>query len=217
MFDVLDMTWSKLDAGQGLQGVLRLMATVIHSLWEREDDRPLILPGGLPLDDARVRSELTRGLPAYWSGVIDQDVDGPRALPGRIDRKVRKLGLSSVTRRVARTVFFGSAAAAVGSRRGLDAGRTKLGCVLPGEAPSVFGTALRRLAAEAVYLHQNGDRYLYASRLTSDISVMSVVEHRAKLIRPDPRYSAQGQQGTTARRAGRHRRLQSHPHRSRGR
>ena len=195
VFDVLDMTWSKLDAGQGLQGVLRLMAAVIHSLWEREDDSSLILPGGLPLDDARVRSELTRGLPAYWSGIIDQDVDGPHALPGRIDRKVRKLGLSSVTRRVARTVFFGSAAPSVGSRRGLDAGRTKLGCVLPGEAPSVFGTALQRLAAEAVYLHQNGDRYLYASRLTSDVSVMSVVEHRARQIRPDPRYSAQAISG----------------------
>ena len=188
IFDIADASWSTLDTFQGLRGALRLMAAVVHSLWERGDDSPLILPAVLPLDDPRVRSELTRGLPACWSAVIDQDVDGPHALPLRIDREVEKLSKSSVTRRVARTVFFGSAVAVARSQKGLDAGRAMLGCVLPGEAPSVFGGALQRLAAEAVYLYQEGERYRYSSRPTSAIGI---VQHRAEQMHLSPRHLAQ--------------------------
>ena len=44
-------------------GVLRLMAAVIHELWARGDQSLLILPGTLPLDAASVRNELLRYLP----------------------------------------------------------------------------------------------------------------------------------------------------------
>ena len=187
IFDVVDASWSRLDTFQGLRGVLRLMTAVIRSLWERGDDSPLILPAVLPMDDPRVRSELTRYLSTSWSAVIDQDVDGPHALSRRIDSDVEKLGNSSVTRRVARTVFFGSAAAVSGSQRGLDAVRTMLGCALPGEAPSVFGAALRRLAAEAVYLYREGERYRYSSRPTS---VVGIVQHRVEQMHHAPRHLA---------------------------
>jgi hypothetical protein len=39
---------------QRTRGVLRLMAAVIHSLWEKGDRNPLILPSTIPIDDARV-------------------------------------------------------------------------------------------------------------------------------------------------------------------
>jgi len=40
--------------------VLRLMAAVIHSLWEKGDKNPLILPANIPIDDQRVQFERKR-------------------------------------------------------------------------------------------------------------------------------------------------------------
>ncbi len=52
--------WATLAKFQRTRGVLRLMAAVIHSLWERGDLNPLILPSTIPMDDPRVQFELTR-------------------------------------------------------------------------------------------------------------------------------------------------------------
>jgi predicted AAA+ superfamily ATPase len=49
LFDRLFNDWSSLDKFQRTRGVLRLMAAVIHSLWEREDKSLLILPQVCPL------------------------------------------------------------------------------------------------------------------------------------------------------------------------
>lgn len=45
LFDRLFSDWSALDRFQRTRGVLRLMAAVIHALWERQDASLLILPG----------------------------------------------------------------------------------------------------------------------------------------------------------------------------
>jgi predicted AAA+ superfamily ATPase len=44
IFDRLYTDWSTLVKFQRTRGVLRLMAAVIHSLWEKGDRNPLILP-----------------------------------------------------------------------------------------------------------------------------------------------------------------------------
>ena len=103
--------WSTLVTFQRTRGVLRLMAAVIHSLWEKGDRNPLILPANLSIDDPRVQFELTRYLPENWVPVIEKDVDGQQALPLRIDGEVPNLGKSSACRRVARAVYLGSAPA----------------------------------------------------------------------------------------------------------
>lgn len=50
-------------------------------------------------------------------------------------------------------------AQAAAAHRGLEDRRVKLGCVMPGESAAVFGDALRRLAAAATYLYQDGPRF----------------------------------------------------------
>src|SRR3989454_477463 len=85
IFDRLYSDWSTLVKFQRTRGVLRLMAAVIHSLWEKGDRNPLILPANVPIDDPRVQSELTRYLSGNWVPVIEKDVDGPSSLPLRID------------------------------------------------------------------------------------------------------------------------------------
>ena len=92
IFDRLYSDWSTLVKFQRTRGVLRLMAAVIHSLWEKGDRNPLILPANIAIDDPRVQFELTRYLSDNWVPVIEKDVDGPNALPLRLDGEIPNLG-----------------------------------------------------------------------------------------------------------------------------
>ncbi|MBM2811009.1 MAG: ATPase superfamily [Chloroflexi bacterium] len=182
LFDRLYTDWSTLVKFQRTRGVLRLMAAVIHSLWERGDRNPLIMPGNVPIDDQRVLFELTRYLSDNWVPVIEKDVDGPNALPLRIDGEVPNLGKFHATRRVARTVYIGSAPTATAANRGIEDRQVRLGCVMPGESAAVFRDALRRLSAAATYLYEEGARYWYSTQPT----VTKLAEDRAELLRRNP-------------------------------
>ncbi len=179
VFDRLYTDWSTLVKFQRTRGVLRLMAAVIHSLWEKGDRNPLILPANISIDDPRVQFELTRYLSDNWVPVIEKDVDGPSALPLRLDGEVPNLGKFAACRRVARTIYLGSAPTASAANRGIEDRRVKLGCVMPGESPALFGDALRRLAAAATYLYQDGPRYWYSTQPT----VTKLAEDRAEELR----------------------------------
>ncbi len=181
VFDRLYTDWSTLVKFQRTRGVLRLMAAVIHSLWEKGDRNPLIQPGNLPIDDPRVQFELTRYLSDNWVPVIEKDVDGPSALPLRLDGEVPNLGKYAACRRVARTIYLGSAPTATAANRGLEDRRIKLGCVMPGESPAVFGDALRRLSSAATYLYQDSARYWYSTQPT----VTKMAEDRAEQLKRD--------------------------------
>jgi hypothetical protein len=182
VFDQLYGAWSTLVKFQRTRGVLRLMAAVIHCLWEKGDRSPLILPASLPLDDPRVQFELTRYLSDNWAPILERDVDGPDALPVKLDGEQPNLGKLSAARRVARTIFLGSAPTAGAPQRGLEDRRVKLGCALPGESPAVFGDALRRLAATATYLYQDGTRFWYDTQPT----VTKLAEDRAEQLKREP-------------------------------
>jgi predicted AAA+ superfamily ATPase len=88
IFDRLYTDWSTLVKFQRTRGVLRLMAAVIHSLWEKGDKNPLILPANIPIDDQRVQFELTRYLSDNWIPILEKDVDGPNSLSLRLDGEV---------------------------------------------------------------------------------------------------------------------------------
>jgi hypothetical protein len=162
LFDRLYGEWSTLDKFQRTRGVLRLMAAVVHELWERSDANLLIMPATVPIDAPQVSSELTRYLDDGWTPVIESDVDGPNALPLRLDRDNPTLGRYSATRRVARTIYLGSAPTQQAANRGIDDRSVKLGCVQPGETPATFGDALRRLTDQATYLYVDGQRYWFS-------------------------------------------------------
>lgn len=182
IFDRLYTDWSTLLKFQRTRGVLRLMAAVIHSLWEKGDRNPLILPSMVPIDDYRVRDELTRYLTDNWKPIIEKDVDGHNSLPLRIDSEVPNLGKFHAARRVARTIYLGSAPMTSAANRGIEDRRVKLGCVMPGESPAIFGDAVRRLAGAATYLYQDGPRFWYAVQPT----VTKLAEDRAEQLKRDP-------------------------------
>lgn len=182
IFDRLYTDWSTLVKFQRTRGVLRLMAAVIHSLWEKGDRNPLILPANVAIDDARVQSELTRYLSDNWVPVIEKDVDGANSLPHKLDSELPNLGKFSACRRVARAIYMGSAPTTAAAHKGIEDRRVKLGCVMPGESPAVFGDALRRMASAATYLYNDGPHYWYSTQPT----VTKLAEDRAEQLKRDP-------------------------------
>jgi hypothetical protein len=140
------------------------MAAVIHVLWERQDTSLLILPASVPIDDSLVQYELTRYLEDPWTPIIERDVDGPHSLPLRLDREHPNLGRFSATRRVARTIYMGSAPTLHTANRGIEEQRIKLGCVQPGESVATFGDALRRLTEQANHIYVQDKRYWYSTQ-----------------------------------------------------
>ena len=166
VLDRLYSDWSTLQNFQRTRGVLRLMATVIHRLWENNDQDPLILPAHIPLEDANVLSEFAHYLPGYWVPVIESEISGENSISHMLDGEVPNLGKYRACRRVARSIYLGSAPIPAAANRGIEARRIRLGCVIPGEPPTVFGDAIRRLAGKATYLYQDGSRYWYSTQPT---------------------------------------------------
>jgi hypothetical protein len=111
-----------------------------------------------------VANELTRNLEDSWKPIIDADVDGPGSLPRALDDEFKNLGRYSAARRVARTVFLGSAPLAGSPNQGVDAARVRLGCALPGETVAIYGDALNRLADRATYFYVGGGRAWYGTQ-----------------------------------------------------
>lgn len=191
LFDRLYTEWSTLDRFQRTRGVLRLMAAVIHELWENEDKNLMILPGMLPLQHGAVTKELIRYLEPSWPVIVESDVDGHESTPLAIDRENSNLGRYSATRRVARTVFLGTAPMTGTANRGKDIKQINIGCVQPGESLATFGDALRRLQNKARYLHTDGERTYYdpaqnisrdAESRKNDFSHDAVVDRVTKLV-----------------------------------
>ncbi len=181
LFDRLYNDWSTLDKFQRTRGVLRLMAKVIHSLWEGQDKSLLIMPANVPMDDGQVQAELTRYLEDNWIPVIEKDVDGYNSLPLECDRNNPNLGRYSACRRVARTIYLGSAPTLRAANRGVEDNRIKLGCVQPGESVATFGDALRRLTDQATHLYIDNTRYWFSTQP----SVTRLAQDRAEQIQQD--------------------------------
>lgn len=159
LFNRLYEEWSTLDRFQRTRGVLRLLALTIEGLWNGNSKDLLIMPSSMPIDDNDVRNELVRFLDNQWEPIISQDVDGAQSVPTQLDKENPNFGRVSACKRVARSLYMGTAPGANRERKGINDQRVKLACVMPGEPIAVFGDALRRLGDRGRYIQQDGDRY----------------------------------------------------------
>jgi len=161
VFDRLYEDWTTIDGFQRTRGVLKLMAKVIFRLWQDDNKDLMIMPGSLPLYDGGSRNELTYYLPAGWDPVLEKDIDGDRAETTEMENKEPRFGAVNAARRVARTIFLGSAPSSVSTKassRGLDRARVLIGCLQPGQTASTYVDALGRLADRLHYLNSSGDK-----------------------------------------------------------
>lgn len=180
LFARLYEDWSTLEKFQQTRGVLRLMSKVIHALWVGNDQAPLILPGSVPLDDEQVVGELTRNLEDRWKPILDTDVDGQGSLPARLDEEKSAFGQRAAVRRVARAVFVGSAPTSRNANKGIEDQRIRLGVLMPGEAPALFGDALRSLAERATYLYVENQRYWFSVQPTLSRKAAEIADRHAQ-------------------------------------
>lgn len=181
LFDALAERWASIPQFQKTRGILRLMAKIIHFLWENNDQGSLILPANVPMDDSEIQGELMRYLEDPWRAVIQKDVDGNNSLPKQIDNGYPNIGRYSGTRRVARTLFFGSAPTFNAANRGIDEQRIKLGAILPGETIPTFTDALRHLTDKATFVYHQSKNYWYSTQN----NVNRTAEERAAHIQED--------------------------------
>lgn len=160
VFERLYTDWSTLPNFQRTRGVLKLMAKVIHRLWQDGNQDYLLMPGSLPLYDGSVRTELTNYLPPGWDPVLEHDVDGERAEPTELDQREPRFGAVQACRRVTRSVFLGSAPTGSNTvAKGLETERVILGALQPGQAPHLYRDALGRLESRLTFLNKGNNRW----------------------------------------------------------
>ncbi len=165
VFDRLYEDWSSLDNFQRTRGVLKLMAKVIHRLWQDNDKDPLIMPGSFPLQDADTRNEVIYYLPQGWDPVVEGDVDGERAETTELENLEPRFGAVQACRRNARAVFLGSAPTTASQMvRGIDLERVMLGVTQPGQQIGVYKDALRRMENRLHYLNSGNNRFWFDTR-----------------------------------------------------
>ena len=159
IFDRLYTDWSAIPQFQRTRGVLRMMAACISRLHLNGDSSPLIMPGSLTLSDPALANEFVRLLDGNWTAVLSE-VDRDNSRTDDIDKSVRRFAdVGGAARRIARTVFLGSAPS--GSVRGGDVKQIRLGTVQPGHGVSVYNEALGRMAGDLYFLYSADDRYFF--------------------------------------------------------
>jgi len=176
VFDRIYEDWDTLDGFPHIRGVLKFMAKAIYRLWKENNRDLTIQPGSLPLYDGCSRNDLTCYLPPGWEEVIERDIDGDRAETTGLENRDSHFGQTNAARRVARTIFFGSAPASVAAKtgiRGLDRAHILLGCLQPGQTSSIYIEVLARLVERLHYLNHSSDKFQDAIHFW--------FEHRANL------------------------------------
>lgn len=171
VFDRLYEDWSTIEGFQRTRGVLKLMAKAIYRLWKDTNTDLMILPSSLPLYDGGTRNELNYYLPGGWDAVVERDIDGDRAETTELETKEPRFGTVNAARRVARTLYLGSAPSSVATKpgiRGLDLARILLGCLQPGQAHSTYTDALSRLVDRLHYLNVSGEKSQDTTRFWFD-------------------------------------------------
>jgi hypothetical protein len=195
VFTQLYEEWTTIPNFQRTRGVLKLMAKVIHRLWQDNDKDLMILPGSLPLYDGSARNELINYLSPGWDPVVDRDIDGENAETTLLEKKEPRFGSVQAARRVARSVFLSSAPASVSAKpgtRGIERARVLLGCLQPGQTSSLYTDALNRLSDQLHYMSSSGDKSQDTTRYWFDTRANLRREMEERKARFDDRNEVRG-------------------------
>lgn len=161
LFDYFYDKWTSLEKFQKTRGVLRLMASVIYYLWTQNDTGAMILPGSIPINFPPVRDELAKLLQGNWDAIINAEVDGEGSKPLELDAQNPRSGRFMAARKIARTIFMGTAPGSrQGDVRGVLESEILLGVIEPREVEniSVYNDALMKLRSNLYYLYSQDGR-----------------------------------------------------------
>jgi len=162
LIDILLGRWGTFKSFQRTRGVLRLLALVIHDLYERGDTAPLIQPAHLNLGNRAIREEFLNHTGPRFEGVVATDIADHTARAGLLDREMgaeyRRYHVSTA---LATAIFFYSFSAG-GALRGVGVPRLRLAFLRPGIPAAIVGDALGRLQDELWYLHREEGRFYFS-------------------------------------------------------
>jgi hypothetical protein len=184
---VLQGAWSGLDKFQKTRGVLKMMAQIVYRLWRDQSPHPMIMPGDVPLTDDKVRTNALDPIIKGYDSVVSKEIAGDQSKPAQIEARSSNVGKSKAVTRAATAVFM--ATSPFGStNKGVDVSRVRLACAIPGEQPSQFSEALRRLSDDnAAYLYNQGESYWFSPIA----SLNEEAEQRAKGLVGSPKVEAE--------------------------
>lgn len=180
IFDRLYNDWSTLHQFQRTRGVLRLMATCVHLLYNAQDDDLLITPGSLPINETELGNEFLRLLPPNWNPVLDEvDKNGSRT--DEIDRGNSRFRDHKIAKRMARSIFLGSPPHQ--HNPGLRDQNATLGAFVPGTPIGDYSSALKNMGERLYHLYREQGRH----RFNSDVNLTRVINDRKSQLTAEER------------------------------
>ena len=94
---------------------------------------------------------------------------GAFAGAARIDSDKPVLGQRSVTKRLARTVFFGAAPTIGTAHKGIDTQRVFIGTAIPGDVVGNFHSALTQLGDRTTYYYSSAGKHWYDTQANTNL------------------------------------------------
>ncbi len=181
LFERLYNDWSSLPNFQRTRGVLKLMAKAIHNLWITGNTDLMIMPGTLPLD-TEVKSDFLSYLPTGWDPVVEGDVDGKLSEAFKIDASQDRFGKILACRKVARTIFLGTAPGSQNKqKRGIDKKEILLGVAEPNQSTATYSDALDHISNKFHYMNVGDGEYWFDIRQ----NLLKEMEERKKRYSKD--------------------------------
>lgn len=161
LLDRLYSEWSTLEKFQRTRGVLRFMSHVIHQLYQRNDQSPLIMTGSVPLDAQPVRSEIVQYVGNAWDAIIQSEIDGENAVARTVDAERPVLKDRSLALRTARAIFVEATPTLGAALKGKHRKSITLGVAMPGDVLGNIGSALDGLQERSSHYYSEDGRYWY--------------------------------------------------------
>jgi hypothetical protein len=154
-----------------------MMAQIVYRLWRDGHNAPMILLGDVPLADDKVRTNALLPIADGYDAVIAKEVAGDLSKPAQIEARSPSVGKNKAVTRAATALFMATAPHG-STNKGIEIARLRMACAVPGEQPSQFSEALRRLGENAAYLYSTGENYWFSPIA----SLNQEAEDRAKAL-----------------------------------
>ena len=155
VIDVLYKRWGSFPRFQRTRGVLRLLASVVHSLKDKKI--PFIRLSDFDLSNPNIKGELIEHIGQEYNSVLASDITSPDSGAKKVDEQLAySYRAYQLGTRVATTIFMYSFSG--GSERGASLNEIKLSCAEP-EAEGVeniIAEVIERLKNHLFYLSDHG-------------------------------------------------------------
>jgi predicted AAA+ superfamily ATPase len=178
LIDMFRLRWASNPFFQRTRGVLRILASIVSDLWQRQNSLTgsqfLIHTSDVVLANVEaLTSQITILNGPSWDSVINADVSGNSSNAFRIDNDSKELGKNHITQGIAATVLLGTFGSK-GQNKGVGIDELKL-CMLKPESfnHNDINGAMDKLEATAHYLYYSSTgqkRYWYDT--TPNINIL---------------------------------------------